>query len=140
MVNMALYGVAVCALWGVGLVRRAGRAEELPKHYAFDAPQGAGIISEILVRNGLVKIAPEVEQEEIPVDNTGSINPESLEALKVPLQALIEGAVEVTGRRFRTCSEVEAFVLPDFNETYLVVNDENIVVGYFDAKQTIAAG
>ncbi len=129
MFRAVLYLGAVCAMHTIGIARRATVAEP-EKVYRLDAAHGVAIICPDLTNDVQWLRRERVASEVVLIDGTES--PETIEAIQVPLQALIDGVVSVRNRRFRSCSDAEALDLPDFNIKYLVVNDDAAVVGYFE--------
>ena len=130
MIRALVFGVAVCAMSGVGHLRRAGITPP-PKSYEFDGEHNVGIIPLALAANVQKKTPGSIAQKTLFIDSPDD-GPETVETFIFPLDALKEEAVFVPDRRFRSCSDVEAFELRDFDVKYLVVNSESAVVGYFE--------
>lgn len=137
MIKALAFGAVVCVMSGVGHLRRA-RITPPPKTYEFNGEHNVGIIPIALAENIQQKTPGSVAQKNHLIENPDD-GPETLETFVFPLDALKEEAVFIPGRRFRSCSDVEALALKDFNVKYLVVNSEAAVVGYFEPAIADAA-
>lgn len=137
MLRVLAFSAAACVISGLGQLRRAGTVPLAPeiRSYEFDETQGAGIIRSAFTNDIQQKATNVVAQEPIFIEGDG---PEAETAIKVPLQALIDGAISVRGTRFRSYSDADAmelpalYELPDFDTNQLVMNERFIVIGYLE--------
>ena len=104
MLRVLAFGAVACVMTSLGQLRRAGTVPLAPaiRSYGFDETQGAGIIRSVFTSDIQKKASDLVAQETVFIEGDG---PEAEAAIKVPLQALIDGAISVRGKRFRSCSD-----------------------------------
>jgi|GEM_PF-5044776 len=134
MLRVLAFSAVACVMTGVGQLRRAGTAPLTPPEirYDFNEVDGVGIICPALTNNIQQKTPGYVAKEIIFIESP-EVGPESEEALKFPLKALMDGIIFVRGKAFMRCSDITSLTeLPDFDINNLVVNETGEIVGYFE--------